>query len=101
MSRVVSITSENVSLVVEKSAHASASLGNISQSVDKISEMSRLIASASEEQSQATGQIDQNVTAIFDMSNQAMDGSTQIASSSSDLKNLGVELMRLVEKFKV
>jgi len=74
--------------------------GEISNSVDKIFDMTTQIASASEEQSAVAEQINASVSEISSKAEETGEGSRQISTASEELARLSTELEDLVRQFK-
>jgi methyl-accepting chemotaxis protein len=84
--------------LADTSAHA---LKKIVNSISTISEMNIQIATAAEEQSCVAQEIDRSIVRISKLSEESSDNSNQVSAATSDLKNLGAELNRIINKFKV
>ena len=80
---------------------AGASLREIVNGVQQVTDMVTQIAVASEEQSSASEQISKNVEAISSVTTQTAQGTQQIAKAAEDLNRLTENLQSLVSRFKV
>ncbi|WVV59641.1 methyl-accepting chemotaxis protein [Pseudomonas batumici] len=86
---------------VESSRHSGGKLEAISRSVSQILGMNEQIAAAGEEQSVVAEQISRSVLHVRDMSQQTASACDDTAAASLQLSQLGAQLQRLVERFKV
>ncbi|MEF9672410.1 methyl-accepting chemotaxis protein [Pseudomonas sp. PCH446] len=86
---------------VESSRHSGGKLEAISRSVSQILGMNEQIAAAGEEQSVVAEQISRSVLHVRDMSQQTANACDETAAASLQLSQLGAQLQRLVERFKV
>ena len=86
---------------VQKAGEAGTSLGKISQSVSRISDMNLQIATASEEQTNVTEEIARNVTNISDSTERTYEGANQTVSTSQQLSGIGENINKEVNKFKI
>jgi methyl-accepting chemotaxis protein len=59
------------------------------------------IATAAEEQSSVAQEIDRSIVRISKLSEESSDNSNQVSASTGDLNNLGAELNRIINKFRV
>ena len=98
---VMNRSSEEAQSVVEQATKAGESLTAISSAVGRINDMSIQIASAAEQQSATADEINRNIISITEMSNETSAASQQTAATSEELAQMGVELQKLVGKFKV
>ncbi|WP_203143209.1 methyl-accepting chemotaxis protein [Marinobacter mangrovi] len=73
----------------------------IASAVEQIRQLNSQIATAAEEQSSVAEDINHNVTSIRDISDQSATAATQVASSSTELAQLGENLRRQVAQFSV
>jgi len=80
---------------------AGASLGEIVEISQKVTDMIAQIAAASEQQSSASEQISKNVEGISSVTSQTASGTQQIARAAEDLNRLTENLQQVVEKFKL
>ncbi len=86
---------------VEQAAHAGESLHSITTAVNEITTMNTQIAEAARQQEQVAEEINQNVSNISLVAEETDNGTTQLASASSDLARLSGELQSLVATFKI
>jgi methyl-accepting chemotaxis protein len=84
---------------VQKAGEAGASLGKISESVSRISDMNLQIATASEEQTNVTEEIARNVTNISDSTERTYEGANQTVSTSQQLSGIGENINKEINKF--
>ncbi|HVN47706.1 MAG TPA: methyl-accepting chemotaxis protein, partial [Bacteroidota bacterium] len=80
---------------------AGASLKEIVDISQRVTDMVNQIAAASEEQSSASEQISKNVEAISAVTNQTATGTQQIAHAAEDLNRLTENLTQIVGRFKL
>jgi len=80
---------------------AGASLHDIVEISQKVTDMVTHIAAASEEQSSASEQISKNVEAISTVTGETAAGTQQIARAAEDLNRLTENLQQYIEKFKL
>jgi methyl-accepting chemotaxis protein len=80
---------------------AGASLKDIVDISQRVTDMVNQIAAASEQQSSASEQISKNVEAISAVTNQTATGTQQIAHAAEDLNRLTENLTQLVGRFKL
>ncbi|MGY2171633.1 methyl-accepting chemotaxis protein [Pseudomonas gingeri] len=86
---------------VESSRRSGSKLTGISRSVSQILGMNEQIAAAGEQQSIVAEQISRSVLQVRDMSQQTAHTCDETAAASLQLSQLGAQLQRLVERFKV
>ncbi len=91
----------NAGATVEQAKRAGESLSSITDAVTTILEMNTQIATAAEEQSAVAEDINRSVLKIQDVSEQTATGATQTATSSNELANLGAQLKKVVDQFRV
>jgi len=92
---------EQASQVSEQANEAGNSLGEISQSVSIISDMSTQIAAAAEEQLTVTEEINRNVVAISDLSKETYIAAKESTQSSHILHSSAIGLQSFVAEFKI
>ncbi|MGD1046615.1 MAG: methyl-accepting chemotaxis protein [Bacteroidota bacterium] len=80
---------------------AGASLQEIVQTSQKVTDMVSQIAVANEEQSSTSEQISKNMEAIATVTQQTASGTQQIARAAEDLNRLTEALQQLVNQFKL
>ncbi|MGV8921226.1 MAG: methyl-accepting chemotaxis protein [Pseudomonas sp.] len=80
---------------------AGASLTDITESINQISQRNMVIASAAEEQAAVAREVDRNIVNIRDLSMQSSTGAHQISASSNELSRLAGELNEVVTRFRV
>jgi len=80
---------------------AGASLKQIVEVSQKVTDMVAQIAAASEQQSSASEQISKNVEAISSVTSETAAGTQQIARAAEDLNRLTENLQQYIEKFKL
>ncbi len=80
---------------------AGASLREIVNVSQRVTDMVTQIAVASEQQSSAAEQISKNVEAISTVTSQTASGTQQIAHAAEDLNRLSENLQQLVDKFVI
>ncbi|MBL4882442.1 MAG: methyl-accepting chemotaxis protein [Oleispira sp.] len=93
--------SKKASDTVELAGTSANALEKIVDSISTISEMNIQIATAAEEQSSVAQEIDQSIVRISKLSEEASENSNQVSASASDLNNLGGELNRIIQTFKI
>lgn len=86
---------------VEKVRQADSALGEISISIQEISDMSAQMASAVEEQSGVADHISEQITEIADTAHQTQKTAEQTQHSSHELQNTSKELYSLIERFNL
>ncbi|KMQ73086.1 methyl-accepting chemotaxis protein [Marinobacter subterrani] len=86
---------------VQVSRTAGEALSSIAESVSTIQSMNHQIATAVEEQTSVAEEISENVVSIREVTDQNATANDQIAISSNDLAQLGSDLKRVAERFKV
>ncbi|MCP4320486.1 MAG: methyl-accepting chemotaxis protein [Alteromonadales bacterium] len=84
---------------VQKATETGISLGKISQSVSRMSEMNLQIATASEQQTNVTEEIARNVTNISDATERTYEGANQTVDTSQQLSSIGGNIDKEVNKF--
>jgi methyl-accepting chemotaxis protein len=80
---------------------AGASLKEIVEVSQKVTDMVAQIAAASEEQSSASEQISKNVEAISTVTSETANGTQQIAHAAEDLNRLTEQLHQLIGRFQL
>jgi len=85
---------------VEEAGKADNSLAAIAHSVTNIDDMMTQIASAAEEQSAVGEEINRSLTAIRDVAGEVFEGSSQVASTSTEIAQLAGNLQNMVTRFK-
>jgi methyl-accepting chemotaxis protein len=93
--------SKKASDTVELADNSASALKKIVDSISTISEMNIQIATAAEEQSSVAQEIDRSIVRISKLSEESSDNSNEVSASTGDLNNLGAELNRIINKFKV
>lgn len=93
--------SKKASDTVELADTSANALKKIVDSISTISEMNIQIATAAEEQSSVAQEIDRSIVRISKLSEKSSDNSNQVSASTGDLNNLGAELNRIINKFRV
>ena len=86
---------------VATSRTASEALSSIAEAVTVIQSMNQQIATAVEEQTSVAEDISENVVSIREVTDQNATANNQIAISSNDLAELGSDLKRVAERFRV
>ncbi|MBI5470751.1 MAG: methyl-accepting chemotaxis protein [Ignavibacteriae bacterium] len=86
---------------IERADKAGASLNEIVDISQQVTDMVAQIAAASEEQSSASGEISMNVEGIRSVTAQTASGVQQIARSAEDLNKLTENLQSLVSRFNL
>jgi methyl-accepting chemotaxis protein len=86
---------------VELAGTSANALEKIVDSISTISEMNIQIATAAEEQSSVAQEIDQSIVRISKLSEESSENSNQVLESTNDLNNLGGELNRIINTFKI
>jgi methyl-accepting chemotaxis protein len=86
---------------IRLSDRAGASLDEIVEISQQVTDMIAQIAAASEEQSSASEQISKNVEAISNVTGETASGVQQVARAAEDLNRLTEGLQQLVNKFSV
>lgn len=92
---------ESAESSVQVSRMAGESLSNIADAVSTIQSMNQQIATAVEEQTSVAEDISENVVNIREVTDQNATANNQIAVSSNDLAQLGSDLKRVSERFRV
>ncbi|MCX6139196.1 MAG: methyl-accepting chemotaxis protein [Ignavibacteriales bacterium] len=80
---------------------AGASLGEIVEISQKVTDMISQIAAASEEQSKASEEISKNVEGISSVTGETAQGTQQVARAAEDLNRLTDSLQQLLSKFNL
>ncbi len=93
--------SESAESSVQVSRTAGEALSSIADSVSTIQSMNQQIATAVEEQTSVAEDISENVVSIREVTDQNATANNQIAVSSNGLAELGSDLKRISERFKV
>lgn len=78
-----------------------AVLIEITQSVQRISDMNTQIASAAEQQSTVTEDINENLVTIGDLSRQVATGAEKTSDASAELARLATQLQDVVSQFRI
>lgn len=78
---------------------AASSISSISESMDRISDMSAQVAAAVEEQSQVSEEINRNISQIMDLTNEIAQGSENAEEASKTVKRLTAHLHDLANQF--
>lgn len=86
---------------VEDATAAAASLTQIQQSVEVISDMATQIASAAEEQASVTSEITRNTSGIRDVSEDLAKEAGEAAEQASELSSLSHQLQEQIGRFKL
>lgn len=86
---------------VSDAQSASASLEQITASVNQINDMATQIAAAAEEQSSVTAEITRNTEAVRDVSHELTNETQQAAVQASQLSDLSEELKQEINRFKL
>jgi methyl-accepting chemotaxis protein len=86
---------------VDDSNSAAASLTQIHNAVEIISDMATQIASAAEEQASVTSEITRNTEGIRDVSNDLAQEAHEAASQAAELSQLSFELEQEIRRFKL
>lgn len=86
---------------VDDATEAAASLTQIQQSVEVISDMATQIASAAEEQSSVTSEITRNTSGIRDVSEELAKEAGEAAKQASELSALSHQLQEQIGRFKL
>lgn len=92
---------KEVEIEVKLAKEAGEALGEIIESVDRVTGMIQQIATASEEQSTASDQISGDIETVASVTKETAAGANQIASASNDLAGLASELQTMVSRFKI
>jgi methyl-accepting chemotaxis protein len=98
---VMDKSQEEVNRALEQAAKAGQSLGTISVSIERISDMSTQIASAAEQQSATTEDISQSVVSISDLSKANAKEASETVNATNKLTSIAVRLKELSESFKI
>ncbi|WP_245868890.1 methyl-accepting chemotaxis protein, partial [Vibrio fujianensis] len=86
---------------VDDANSAAASLMQIHQAVENISDMATQIASAAEEQASVTSEITRNTVGIRDASNDLAQEAHEAASQAAELSQLSYQLDEEIRRFKL
>lgn len=86
---------------VDDANSAAASLMQIHQAVESISDMATQIASAAEEQASVTSEITRNTVGIRDASNDLAQEAHEAASQAAELSQLSYQLDQEIRRFKL
>ncbi|MCP4995575.1 MAG: methyl-accepting chemotaxis protein, partial [Gammaproteobacteria bacterium] len=97
----VNSSQELARCAVEQASKTGGALSRISDSIERVNDMSTQIASAAEEQSAVTEEINRNIVQINDMTEQTATGAKQTSAAGDDLNRLASDLQGLVLQFKV
>ncbi|MGR5145395.1 methyl-accepting chemotaxis protein [Photobacterium alginatilyticum] len=99
--KVMSKGAEKAENASKISASAGDALNTINDEVQVIQDMSQHIATATEEQNLTVNDINRNVVSLKDMSMSVSQESAQMASASEELSQVSVDLMRMINRFKI
>lgn len=100
----VSVIELSASKAIETSEHvnqANNALCNISEVIQRINDMNMQIATAAEEQSLSANEINNSVQRISNLSNESLEGTDSAAKRSSELNDMGENLIQKLSSFKV
>ena len=86
---------------IELATNAAAILGEITQSVDNIAEMSHQIASAADQQSVVSSEVLENISTITLLSDKTHESAKLVATSTSGLNELSDSLTTMTARYKV
>jgi len=92
---------EQASNIVNQTSEVVSAFDDIKQAVTEINDMNMLIANATKEQQQTSNEVNKSILDIRELSQQTEAGTSEITSSSVELKNLTSLLNDEVHKFKV
>lgn len=93
-------SSEKAEAVVATTDNAAKALGDISQSVARISEMNHEIERIVQEQQQNVGSINKNINHILSSAEASTEGSMTSTSSTADLAQLALYMRQLINSYK-
>ena len=93
--------SANAESSVDTARSAREALAGIAEAVASIQSMNQQIATAVEEQTSVAEDISNNVISIRDVTDENATANNQIATSSNDLAELGSDLKRVSERFRM
>jgi len=86
---------------VQKATEAGAALGNITNSVNNISDMNIQIASAAEEQTSVAEEINRNISNISEATDRTNRSATETSTASEELAHMASRLQGLVGQFRI
>jgi methyl-accepting chemotaxis protein len=86
---------------VTQAAEAEQALGQITESVDRITRMNTQIATAAQQQSAVAEEINRNITNISEVADQTTTGAEQIATAGQELAQLAERLRTSMATFQV
>ena len=99
--RVIDASQSSSQTTVEHATRADEALTEITQSVDRISEMNTQIARAVEEQHTVAEMINNSVVHIAQLAEESRERTEQTAQASADTSELSKRLGALVHRFKI
>ncbi len=103
-SSAVSVIESSATKAIETTTHvnqANDSLDKISEVIQRINDMNMQIATAAEEQSLSANEINESVQRISNLSHESLEGTDSAAQRSSELNDMGENLLQKLSSFKV
>lgn len=100
----VSVIESSASKAIETTEHvnqANDALYKISEVIQRINDMNMQIATAAEEQSLSANEINNSVQRISTLSHESLEGTESAAQRSSELNEMGENLIQKLSSFKV
>lgn len=100
----VSVIESSASKAIETTEHvnqANDALYKISEVIQRINDMNMQIATAAEEQSLSANEINNSVQRISTLSHESLEGTESAAQRSSELNEMGKNLIQKLSSFKV
>lgn len=95
------ITRETCKETFETTEQVDNQIGNLTNHINKIRDLSIQIATAAEEQSSVTQEVSNNMTSINQIVNQLNDTGRKTASQTESIHEVNLHLNRIVEQFKL
>jgi len=103
-SSAVSVIELSATKAIETTTHvnqANDALYKISEVIQRINDMNMQIATAAEEQSLSANEINESVQRISNLSHESLEGTESAAQRSSELNDMGENLLQKLSSFKV
>ncbi|WP_426356940.1 methyl-accepting chemotaxis protein [Pseudocolwellia sp. HL-MZ19] len=103
-SSAVAVIESSAVKAIETTSHvnqANDALYKISEVIQRINDMNMQIATAAEEQSLSANEINESVQRISTLSHESLEGTESAAQRSSELNDMGENLLQKLSSFKV
>ena len=99
--KVMNEGTEQASESVKQASEAGSALQDITEAVNKISNMNAEIASASRQQREVTDEINRSMNNISQVADATANGTVELESASSSLSRLADNLQKTLDQFKI